>query len=82
MQSVKEAEFLYITFLLVLFTAAPAAAMFGTVMVPLTRMYASHKFYLILDILNLKLLLSSFSFIIYFNPISCSKIRWLIHCII
>ena len=57
MQSVKEPEFLYITFLLVLFTAAPAAAMFGTVMVPLTRMYASHKFYLILDILNLKLLL-------------------------
>ena len=57
MQSVKEAEFLYITFLLALFTAAPAAAMFGTVMVPLTRMYASHKFYLILDILNLKLLL-------------------------
>ena len=57
MQSVKGAEFLYITFLLVLFTAAPAAAVFETVMVPLTRMYASHKFYLILDILNLKLLL-------------------------
>ena len=57
MQSVKEAEFLYITFLLALSTAAPAAAMFGTVMVPLTRMYASHKLYLILDILNLKLLL-------------------------
>ena len=41
MQSVKGAQFLNITFLLVLFTAAPAAALFGTVIVPLTSMHAS-----------------------------------------
>ena len=41
MQLVNEAEFLTITFLLVLFTAAPEIAVFGTVTVPLTSMYAS-----------------------------------------
>ena len=41
MQSVKGARFPSITFLFVLFTAAPAAAVFGTVTVPLTSMYAS-----------------------------------------
>ena len=41
MQSVKGARFSNITFLFVLFTAAPAAAVFGTVTVPLTSMYAS-----------------------------------------
>ena len=41
MQSVNRAQFLNITFLFVSFTAAPAAAVFGTVMVPWTSMYAS-----------------------------------------
>ena len=41
MQSVKGAQFLNITFLLVFFTAAPAAALFGTVIVPLTSVHAS-----------------------------------------
>ena len=43
MQIVNEAKFLNITFLLVLFTdaAAAAAAVFGTVIVLLTGMYAS-----------------------------------------
>ena len=41
MQSVERAQFLNINFLFVLFTAAPAAAVFGTVIVPLARMYAS-----------------------------------------
>ena len=41
MQSVKGAQFVNATFLLVLFTAAPAAAVFGTVTVPLTSMYVS-----------------------------------------
>ena len=40
MQSIKEAKFLNITFLYVLFTAAPAAAVFGAVIVPLASMYA------------------------------------------
>ena len=41
MQLVKGAQFLIITFLFVLFTAAPAAAVFETVIVPLANMYAS-----------------------------------------
>ena len=41
MQSVKGARFSNITFLFVLFTATPAAAVFATVTVPLTSMYAS-----------------------------------------
>ena len=41
MQSINGAKFLNFTFLLVLFTAAPVAAVFGTVTVPLTSMYAS-----------------------------------------
>ena len=38
MQSVNRAQFLNNTFLLVLLACAAAAAMFGTVRVPLTRM--------------------------------------------
>ena len=38
---VNGAQFLNITFLLVLFTAAPAAAVLLTLIVPLTRIYAS-----------------------------------------
>ena len=41
MQSVKGAQFLNITFLFVLFTAAPAAAVFGTIIVTLRGMYES-----------------------------------------
>ena len=41
MQLVNGAQLLNTTFLLVLFTAAPAAAAFGTAIVPLTSMYAS-----------------------------------------
>ena len=41
MKSVKGAQFLNITFLLVLFTATSADGEFGTVIVPLTSMYAS-----------------------------------------
>ena len=40
MESVKEAQYLNITSLLVLFTTAPAAAVFGAVIVRLTSMYA------------------------------------------
>ena len=40
-QLVNSAQFLNITFLLVLFAAAPAAAVLLTVIVPLTRTYAS-----------------------------------------
>ena len=41
LQLVNGAHFLNITFLLVLFTAGPAAAVFGTVMVTLTSTYTS-----------------------------------------
>ena len=41
MQLVNGAQFLNITFLLVLFTAAPVAALFGTVIVHLISVYAS-----------------------------------------
>ena len=41
MQSVKGAQILNITFLFVLFTAVPAAAVFVTVIVALASMYAS-----------------------------------------
>ena len=61
MQSVNGPQFLNITFLIVSFTAAPAVYVFGTVMVPLTSMYASlqsHKCDRIIDVLNLVLLLS------------------------
>ena len=40
MQSLKGAKLSNITFLLVLFTVAPTVAVFGTVIVPLTSMYA------------------------------------------
>ena len=56
MQSVKGAQFLSITYLFGVFTAAPAAAVFGTVMIPLTSMYPSlksDKYDLITDVLNL-----------------------------
>ena len=41
MQSVNGAQFLNISFLFALFTAASAAVVFGTVIVPLTSMCAS-----------------------------------------
>ena len=41
MQSVNKAQFLNITFLLVLFTAVPAGSMFESVTVPYLSMYAS-----------------------------------------
>ena len=41
MQLVNGAQFLNITFLLVLFVSASAAAVLLTVIVPLTRIYAS-----------------------------------------
>ena len=41
MQTVKGAQFLNITFLFVLFTAAAATAVYGTAIVPLTSMYES-----------------------------------------
>ena len=41
MQLVNGAQFLNITFLLVLFTGVAAAAVFGTVVVAVTCMYAS-----------------------------------------
>ena len=40
-QLVNGAQFLNITFILVLFAAAPAAAVLVTLIVPLTRIYAS-----------------------------------------
>ena len=40
-QLVNGAQFLNITFLLILFAAAPAAAVLVTLIVPLTRIYAS-----------------------------------------
>ena len=41
MQLINGAQFLNITFLLVLFASAPAAAVLLTLIVPLTRIYAS-----------------------------------------
>ena len=41
MQSLNGAQFLNVTFLLVLFAVTPAAAVFRTVIAPLTSMYAS-----------------------------------------
>ena len=41
MPSVKGAQFLNIIFLFVLFTTAPSAAVFGTVIVPFTSIYES-----------------------------------------
>ena len=41
MQLVNRPQFLNINFVLVLFTAAPILDVFGTVIVPLTCMYAS-----------------------------------------
>ena len=41
MQLVNGAQFLNVTCLLVLFAAAAAAVVFGTVIVPLTSMYVS-----------------------------------------
>ena len=70
MESVKEAQYLNIISLLVLFTTAPAAGAFGAVIVRLTSMYAllqSHKFDLIIHILNLMLmLLLSYLFFFYY----------------
>ena len=41
MQLINGGQVLNTTFLLVLFTAAPVVAVFGTIIVPLTSMYAS-----------------------------------------
>ena len=41
MQSVIEAQFFNITSLFVLFTVAPVAAVFGTIIFPLASMYKS-----------------------------------------
>ena len=41
MQLINGAQFLNITFLLALFSSASAAAVFGTVVVPLAGIYAS-----------------------------------------
>ena len=63
MQLVNGTQFLNITYLLVLFTGAASAAMFGTIMVALAGMYASlwshksdHKF--VIEVLNLMSLLA------------------------
>ena len=56
MQLVNGAQFLNITFLLVLLTSIKAAGVFGTVIVVLTCMSAplqSHRFDLIIEALNL-----------------------------
>ena len=61
MQLVNGAQFLNITYLLVLFTGAASAAMFGTIMVALAGMYASlwsHKSDLVIEVLNLMSLLA------------------------
>ena len=58
-------------FLLVLYTAAQSAAVFETVIVPLTGMYASllsHKFDLIIDILKLMLLLLFLLLLLVYAP--------------
>ena len=65
MQSVNGAQFLNNTLSLALFIAAQAAALFGTVIVHLTKKYASlssHKFDLTIDVLNLVLLLTYLPF--------------------
>ena len=56
MQLINGAQFLNVTYLFLLFAAAPCAAEFETCMVPLTCIYASldsHKFDLIIEVLNL-----------------------------
>ena len=60
MQSVKGAQIINITFLLILFAAPPTAAVFETGIVPLPSMYESlWKFYEgFMEVLNLMLLLS------------------------
>ena len=61
MQLVNGAQFLNMTYLLVLFTGAASAAMFGTIMVALASMYASlwsHKSDLVIEVLNLMSLLA------------------------
>ena len=61
MQLVNGAQFLNITFLLVLFATAPAADVLSTIIVPLTRMYASlysHKLDFSVAVLNLICLLA------------------------
>ena len=56
MQLVNGAQFLNITFLMVLLAAAPSAAVLLTVIFPLTSIYAtlpSHQLYLNIVVLNL-----------------------------
>ena len=64
MQSVKGAQIINITFLLILFTAPPTAAVKGTGIVPLASMYESlRKFYeSFMEVFNLMLLLSYLPF--------------------
>ena len=75
MQLVNGAQFLNITFLLVLFAAAPAPAVLLTDIFPLTSIYASllsHRLDLSIAVLNLICLLGEFFtsyVIIYFHPI-------------
>ena len=63
MQLVNGAQFLNITFLLILFAAAPAAAVLLTDIFPLTSIYASlqsHKLDLSIAVLNLICLLREY----------------------
>ena len=63
MQLVNGAQFWNITFLLVLFAAAPAASVLLTVIFPVTSIYASlqsHKLDLSIDVLNLICLLGEY----------------------
>ena len=65
MQSVRRVQFSNIYLFFVLFSAAPAAAAFGTGRVPIKSFYESrksHTFDLIMDICNMMLLLSYLRF--------------------
>ena len=80
MQLVNGAQFLNITFLLVLFEAAPSSAVLLTDIFPLTSIYVSlqsHKldFYCFKSDLFIRKVCTS-NVIIYFDPIS--KFRWFI----
>ena len=64
MELVNGEQFLNITFLIVLFTAAPSAAVLLAYIFPLTSTYASlssHKLDLSIDVLNLICLLGEYS---------------------
>ena len=66
-----------------LFTAAAAASVFGTVIFALTSIYMHHYNHINLTSFKFNLtinVISSTRFIIYFSPIFCSKFTWLIWC--